>query len=138
EPVEILKSHTDRPLVKRPGRAVEIGGGVMVLAKPRGGITVLLQDFADRGAILTDDGIIAWEAGGHLTDDAVTDRVMVAAGDQGRTRRGAKRGGVELRVTQACLRDPIHGWGRDHATKGAVHAVTLVIRHDEKDVGRTF
>ena len=51
EPVEILESHADRPLVERPGRAVQIGGRVMVLAKPRGGITVVSAEFPDRGAL---------------------------------------------------------------------------------------
>src|SRR5262249_42048072 len=79
EPVEILESHASRPLVERPGHAIEIGGRVMVLAKPRSGITVLLQDFADGGTVLTDDGVITRKASGHLADDAVADGVAIAA-----------------------------------------------------------
>ena len=123
---------------KGPGHAVEIGGCVMVLAKPRGGITVLLQNFADGGALRTDDGIIAREARGHLADDAEADRVVVAAGDQRRARRRAERGGVELRVAQPRLGDAIHGRRRDDAAKGARHAVALIVGHDEQHVRRAF
>ena len=110
----------------------------MVLAKPRGGVTVLFQDFADRGAVLADDGVITGEAGGHLADDAVADRVMIAASDQRRPRRRAERGGVELRVAQPRLGDAVHGWRRYDAAKCARDAVALIVGHDEQHVRRAL
>ena len=110
----------------------------MVLAKPRSGIAVLLQDFADGGAVRADDGIVAREAGGHFADDAEADRVVVAAGDQRRPRRRAERGGVELRVAQSRLGDAVHRRCRDDAAKGARDAVALVVGHDEQHVRRAF
>ena len=49
EPVEILEAHSRRPLVVRPGDAVLKAGRVVLLAEPRRGIAVLLQDFTDGG-----------------------------------------------------------------------------------------
>ena len=110
----------------------------MVLAKPRRGVTVLFQDFADRGVILADDRVITGEAGGHLADNAVADRVMIAARDQRRPRWRAKRGGVKLRIPQSRLRDSVHGRSRDDAAKGTRHAVPLVVGHDQQHVRRAL
>src|SRR5262245_8083563 len=63
---------------------------------------------------------------------------MVAAGNQRRPRGRAQRGGVKLRVTQPRFRDTVHGWRRDDTAKCAAYAITLIIRHDEKDIGRTL
>ena len=50
EAVEVLEAHADRPLVERPGHAVLIGRRVVILAEPRRGVAVVLEDLADRGA----------------------------------------------------------------------------------------
>src|SRR6185369_17258124 len=44
ESVEVLEAHADRPLVEWSGRAVQIGGGVVVLAKPRRGVSVVAEN----------------------------------------------------------------------------------------------
>src|SRR5271169_2177768 len=59
ETVEILKSHPDGPLGERSGCTVLIVRRVVVLAEPRGGVTILLQDFADRGVIDADDRVVS-------------------------------------------------------------------------------
>src|SRR5277367_5624921 len=61
--------------------------------------------------------------------------MVVAAGNQRCPRRRAKRRGVELYVAQPGLGNAILVWCRDDTAEGAGHAVPLVIRHDEKDVG---
>ena len=119
EPIEVLEAHPARPLVEGSGQAVEIGRGVVVLAEPRCGVAVLLENLADGGAVLVDDGVIARVSRGLFADHAEAHRVVVAAGDQRRARRRAERGGVELRVAQSRLRDPVHGRRRDDAAKGA-------------------
>ena len=138
EAVEVIEAHADRPLIERPGGAVLIARRVVVLAEPGCGVAVLLQDRADGGILGADHGIVARIAGGLLRDDAEADRVMIATGDQRRPRRRAQRGGMELRVAQPHLRDPVHRRRRDHAAERARNAVTLVIGHDEKDVGRAL
>src|SRR5260370_19395582 len=137
EAIEILEAHPRRPLVEGAGRAAVLKArGVVVLAEPRGGKAVLLEDFPDGSVLRPDDGIIAWIPGGQLPDNAEADRVMVTASDQRRPRGRAKSGGVELRVTQTRLGYAIHGRRGDDTAKGARHAVALVVRHDEKNVGR--
>src|SRR5271170_1627191 len=63
---------------------------------------------------------------------------MVTAGDEGRPRRRTKRGGVELGVTQACLGNAVQVRRRNDTAEGAGYPVTLVISHDEEDVGRVL
>ena len=45
---------------------------------------------------------------------------------------------MKLCVTQPRLCYAIQRRRRDHAAKGAVHAIALVISHDEQDVGRAL
>ena len=92
EAVKIVETHAARPLIERPRHAVQIGGGVMVLAEPGGGKSILFQDLTDRGAFRSDDRVIAREAGGHLADDAESHRMMIAPSDERRARRRAEGG----------------------------------------------
>ena len=138
EAVEIVEAHPDGPLVVRPGDAVLKAGRVVVLAKPRRGIAVLLEDFTNGGALQTDDGIVARIAGGQLADHTSANRMMVAARDQRSPRGRTKSGGMKLRVTQSCLGYAIHRGRRDDTAKRARNTVALVVRHDEQDVGRAF
>ena len=139
EAIEILKAHADRPLVER-ARSGAVGEArrVVVFAEPRRSVAVLFQDLGDRRVIQADDGVIAGVAGGQFADDAEADRVVVAAGDQRRPRRRAKRRRVELRVAQPRLGDAVQVRRRDDAAKGARHAVALVVGHDEQHVGRAL
>src|SRR5260370_443343 len=92
EPVEILETHTDRPLVKRPSLARLIKWRVVVLAEPRGRVTVLLENLTNRSAIPLDDRIVTRESSRPFAHDAKAGYVMVASGDQRRARRRAQRG----------------------------------------------
>src|SRR6266516_1100486 len=110
----------------------------MLLAEPRRGIAVLLQDFADGGVLRTYDGIVARIAGRQFADHTRAHRMMVAPRDKRRTRGRTERGGMELRVAQTRFGDALHRGRRDDATEGARNAVALVVRHDEQNVGRAF
>ena len=98
EAVEVVKTHSRRPLVERAGDGVLVGWRVVVLAEPRRGIAVVFEDPADGRVILADDRVIARESGRQLGDDAEAPGVMIASGDQRRPRRRAQRGRIELRV----------------------------------------
>ena len=52
--VEIIEAHSVRPLIERPGLARLVRGRVVVLAEPRSGVPVLLQDCTN-GAFLNRD-----------------------------------------------------------------------------------
>jgi hypothetical protein len=45
---------------------------------------------------------------------------------------------MELRVVQSPFRDAVHGGRRNDAAERAGDPVTLIIRHDQQDVGRTL
>ena len=100
EAVEILEAHSDRPLVERPGLGRLIGGRVVVLAEPRGRVSVLLQNGADGAVRFQNDRVVARIARGDFAHDPEAGDVVIAARDQGRPRRRAQRGRVEVRVAQ--------------------------------------
>src|SRR6184192_2265497 len=60
------------------------------------------------------------------------------AGDERGACRRTERGGMELGVAQARLREAIHGRSRDDAAKGAGDAVALIVGHDQQHVGRAL
>ncbi len=138
EAVEVVEAHPDRPLVERAGDGVLVGRRVVVLAEPRRGIAVVFEDPAERRTILTDDRVVAWKACRQLRDYAKARRMVVASGDQRRPRRRAQRGRVEFGVAQPRLGDAIQRRSGYDATKGAADAISLVVGHDEQNVGRTL
>jgi hypothetical protein len=87
EAIKIVEAHSVRPLIERTGLARLIGGRVVVLAEPRGGVSVFSEDGADGALLDRDDRVVARESRRYLADDPETDRVMVAPRDQGRARR---------------------------------------------------
>ena len=102
EAVEVFEAHADRPLVERADLAGRESRRVVILAEPRRGEAVVLQDAADRRLVLRDDAVVARETGRLFRDHAETHRMMVAAGDQRCARRRAERGGMET----ACSATP--------------------------------
>src|SRR5204862_7736801 len=107
-------------LIERSGRAVEISGRVVILTEPRRGIAVFFQDLTDGGAVFTYDGIIAGEAGGHFSDHAEADRVMVSTRNEGRARRRAKRSGMKLSVSRAIISGAVNDRCRNDNVESAV------------------
>src|SRR5258708_21409864 len=59
EPVEILEAQYRGPLIERTGRAVLIGRSVVILAKPRVRITVILNNIADASDLYPDDRVVS-------------------------------------------------------------------------------
>ena len=138
EPVEILEAHADGPLVEWTDLARSEGRRVVVLAEPRGGVAVFLENLADGRYILRDDAVVAREPRGLFRDHAKARRVMIAPGNERRARRRAERRGMELRVTETGHRDPVQCRRWDNAAEGARRAEADVVSHDEQHVGRTF
>ena len=87
ETIEVFEAHARGPLVEGAGLTGSEGGDVMVLAEPRGGVTILQEDASNGRFVFRDDAVVAGETGGLLRDYAETHRVMVAAGDQRRPGR---------------------------------------------------
>ena len=90
KPIEGLEFHTGWPLFERPGRTAVLESlGVMVLAEPRTGVAILLQDLGHGGIFRADDGVVARETRRPFPDDAEPDGMVVAAGDKCCPRRRA-------------------------------------------------
>src|ERR1700757_4397766 len=87
--IEIIKAHAVRPLIERPGLARLIRWRVVVLAEPRRGVSVFLEDRSDGAFLDRDDRIVTREPRRYFADHPEADRVMVSARDQCRARRGA-------------------------------------------------
>ena len=138
EPVEVIEALPDRPILERSNLAGREGRHVVVLAEPRGGVAVFLEDSADGRLVLGDDAVVARESRGLFGYHAEAGRVMVAPGDQRGARRRAERGGVDVVVAQAVFREAIHRRRRDDAAERAGYAKAGVIRHDEENVGSLF
>src|SRR5262249_7465584 len=110
EAIEVVEAHAGRPLVERPGRARLELRGVVVLAEPGRAVAIVLQDSADCGLVPGDDAVVAGESRGLLRDDAEARRMVVASGDDGRPRRRAQRGRVEVSVPEAVGGDLVERW----------------------------
>ena len=135
EAVEVLEAHADRPLVERADRAGLERRRVVVLAEPGGAVAVVPQYLADRGFVLGDEAVVPRVAGRLFGDDAVADRVVVAAGDQRGARRRAQRGRVKVGVAEAVGGDAVERRRRNDAAEGAGDAVAGIVGHDQQNVG---
>ena len=110
----------------------------MILAEPGSRVSILFEDFADGRVVPPDDGVISGIAGGLLSNHTKSHGVMVASGEQCRSRGRAERGGMELGISKPGLRDPVQRWRWDDTAEGARNAVALVVRHDEQNIGRAL
>jgi hypothetical protein len=107
----------------------------VILAEPGCGIPVVTEDCADGGTVLFNDRVIAGVSSRHFGDHAEANGVVVAASNQRRPCGRAERGGVELRVAQPRIRDPIQRWSRDDTTEGTRNTVALVVSYDRRMLG---
>ena len=101
--VEVVEAPAVGPPVERTRRALLTVRGQMPLAERRGAVAVVAQDPRQRRAVAGQDRRVARVAAGELTDRAEADGVVVAARQQGRSRRRAQRGDVEPVVAQPAL-----------------------------------
>ena len=91
EPIEVIETHAGRPLSERAGLAGLERRRIVVLAVPGGAVAVLLQDLGNGGVFRPHHAVVAGEARRHLRDHAEADRMVIAPGQQRRTRRRAQR-----------------------------------------------
>src|SRR5437762_8714606 len=81
EPEEIIEAHADGPLIEWAGLGLLESRRIVVLAKPRGGKAVVLENLADSCLILGDDAVVAGITGRDFRDDAEANGVVIAAGN---------------------------------------------------------
>ncbi len=138
EAVEVLEPESGRPQVVRTGLTAVPIGNVVILAVPRGVPAVLLEHLGKRAGAFRHERVVAREAAAELHDDAGSCRMVIAPGEQRRPCGRAERRGVELRVAQPRLRQPVHGRRRDRSAERAGCAKAHVVSEDEQDVRRAF
>jgi hypothetical protein len=84
---EMVEAPAHRPVVERPRRALNVVRGQMPLAETASHITVVAQDTWQRGTTARLDRRIAREWAGEFADRSEAHPVVVAPGQQRRTRR---------------------------------------------------
>src|SRR5262249_31497527 len=110
------------------------GGGIVVLADPRGHIAVLTQHLAARAAAARQDAGVTVVPRGYLGYAGERGGMMIAAGDEGRPRRGAQRGRVEGGVPEPFRGQLVQGGRRDAAAERAVLTEARVVDQYEENV----
>src|SRR5262249_19707599 len=75
EAIEVTEPHAFGPLIEGARRTVLVARRVVVLAEPGRGVSVLLENSADRSALGSDDAVVTGIARGLLGDDAKAHRV---------------------------------------------------------------
>jgi len=103
EAVEVIKPQIIRPVVKRSHLAGFVGWRVVVLANPRGDVTVQTHDFGECRGVFRDDARVAVIAGGDFGDIATARNVVITPGQQCRPRGSANGGRVEASKQKSLL-----------------------------------
>ena len=129
---EVVESPRVRPAVERPGCPLDVIGGQVPLAEPRGRVAVALKRPDERSAVLRHARGVAGERAGELADRPEPDGVVVAARQQGGPGGRAERGDVEAVVPEALLGDPRHRRRRDGpAERRRVAEARVVDQHEQ-------
>ena len=138
DPVEVVEAPAVRPPVERPGRTLLTVGCQVPLAERGRAVTVVAKDPGQRRAVSGQDRGVAREPTRELADRPEADRVVVATGQQRRTRRRAQRGDVEPVVAHSPFGDARVVRGLDRTAERARVPETGVVDEDQQDVRRTF
>ena len=136
EAVEVVEPLHGRPAIERPGDAGLPVGDVVVLADERGAVAVLAQGLRHHRAALGDLAGVAGEAVAELGDVSGRTAVVVAPGQQRRTRGRTERGGVKAGVAQAALRQAVEVGRRHQTAERPPLTEAAVVDHDQQHIGR--
>jgi hypothetical protein len=101
-------------------------------------VAVRPQHLGDGAGFACDLAAIARIAAVEIGEAADADGVMIASGQQCRTRRRAHRRGVEAGIAQARRRESIDGRRRDRRTVAAEIREADIVEQNDEDVRRAF
>jgi hypothetical protein len=136
EAVEPIEAASQRPPGPRRGEVALVVRREMPLADGVRAVTERSEHLREEAVFLPDAGVVPREAGGEIGDAAHADAVVVAPGEHTSARRGAQRGGVEVRVAQAVRRQPVERGGGDVGTEAAELCESNVVEQDDQHVRR--
>ena len=134
----MVKALVGRPVLERSRGAGLVVCHVVILAKPRAGVTGLFEELRERRAAFRDDAAVARISRRHFLDDAGGHGVVIAPRQQRRPRRGAERRGVELVVEQAFLGQPLRGRHANQAAVDARPSEPDIVEQHQQDIGRAL
>src|ERR1700722_15872657 len=103
--VKIFETVAYRPTCEGSGYAGLPNRRLMHLAEGCGAVAIQLEDLGDRGYLVRPHTGVSRSAGCQFCNRSHPDRMMVASCKKRLARRRAERGGMELRVAQAVLRE---------------------------------
>src|SRR5215475_5757116 len=132
--IEVLKTQTARPQVKRTRLAGHPVRHIMHLPEPSRVVAILSQTLSDGACTLRYDGIVAGVPSGKLGDDPACDRVVVSPRDQRRTRRRTERRGVEHVVAKSTVRDALEIRRLNGSAECTGCSESNIIRQDQKNI----
>ena len=110
----------------------------MALAELRRRIPIELEGSGEWRTGVREDRVIAGRSGGDFGDAAHANRVVVASGQHGLSRRGAQRRGMKAVVFQAASCQEFRGGRVTWTAKGARGAKARIINQDDQDIWRTL
>ena len=134
EAVEALEAAAERPAVERARRGVVLRRRQVPLAEAERVVAVLEQHLGQHPVLERHAPVVAGEARRQLHDARDAVRVVVATGQDARSRRGAQRRGVHVGVAQALGSDAIDVGCLDEPAEARQLAVSDVIEHAEEHV----
>src|SRR5205823_12383946 len=102
-------------------------GDVVILSDECGAVAALAQSLREPRRVAGNLHAVSRVAVAHRRDDAGPGGMVVAPREQGGAGGGAERRGMEARVAQAHLRDPIEVRRGDLSSKGAPLSVSRVV-----------
>ena len=108
EPVEIFEAQPGGPVLKWAGRRRVLRRRVVPLAPGARAVSVVLEHLGDQRAAARDLPGVAVPVVGKLGDLPIADLVMIAPGQQRRSRRRTHRGGMEPVVADPLGADSVH------------------------------
>ncbi len=136
--VEIVLAQTCRPAIERANNARFLIRHVMDLAQPGGVIAVFAQDSGDRGRRRRNHRGLAGEACRPFGKETGSAVVMVAAGQQRRTRRTADSRRMEAIVAQPVFGQLVQRWRGHRSAECADLPEAHIVDQDDDHVGRPF
>ena len=136
EPVELVEARMRRPAVERPRHAQLPRRQLVTLAELRRPIPVQPEHLGQRRDRVRPNPRHAGERRAHLRDPAHVRAVRVAAGQERHPRRRTDRSGVEVRVAQPALGEPVEGLHVDRPAEARGVGEPHVVDQHEHDVRR--
>ena len=138
EAVIAIEAAAKRPTVERAGRARLGKRRHVPLAQHVVAIAVRSQHLGDGAGFLGDLAAVARKSGIEIGEAADAHRMMVAAGQQRRTRGRAHGRRMEAGVAQATLGNRIHRGCGDRRAVAAEVGEADIVEQDDQDVGSPF